>query len=124
LHKSRPGHNRAEIQKVVGDVSGKVAIIFDDMVDTGGSVAAAAEVLRENGAKKVFLAATHAVLSGEAKKKLEQAKFEEIIFTDSIEQDFGKMKNVKIISIANLIGQTILGVHESRSVSKLWETHK
>ncbi|MFH0834261.1 MAG: ribose-phosphate pyrophosphokinase [Patescibacteria group bacterium] len=124
LHKSRPAHNRAEIQKVVGEVAGKVAIIFDDMVDTGGSVAAAAEVLRKNGATKVFLAATHAVLSGEAKKKLAQAKFEEIIFTDSIPQDFTGMLNVKILSIADLLAKTIEGIHTGRSVSKLWEAHK
>jgi len=124
LHKSRPAHNRAEIQKVVGNVAGKVAIIFDDIVDTGGSVAAAADVLRANGATKVFLAATHAVLSGDALVKLAKAKFAEIIFTDSIAQNFGGMSNVKIISIADLLAKTIRGVHESRSVSKLWETHK
>jgi ribose-phosphate pyrophosphokinase len=124
LHKSRPTHNQAEIQKVVGEVNGKTAILFDDLVDTAGSVAAAADALRQNGAKKVFLAATHAVLSGDAKKKLAAAKFEEIIFTDSVSQDFGKMKNVKILSIADLLAKTIRGVHESRSVSKFWEAHK
>jgi ribose-phosphate pyrophosphokinase len=124
LHKSRPTHNKAEIQKVVGEVSGKTAILFDDLVDTAGSVAAAAEALHKNGATKVFLAATHAVLSGDAKDKLAVAKFEEIIFTDSIAQDFGKMKNVKILSIADLLAKTIRGVHESRSVSKFWEAHK
>ncbi|MFH0834605.1 MAG: ribose-phosphate diphosphokinase [Patescibacteria group bacterium] len=124
LHKLRPAHNRAEIQKVVGEVAGKTAILFDDLVDTAGSVAAAAEALRENGATKVFLAATHAVLSGDALAKLATAKFEEIIFTDSISQNFGKLKNVKILSIADLLAKTIRGVHESRSVSKFWEAHK
>lgn len=124
LHKSRPVHNRAEIQKVVGEVAGKVAIIFDDIVDTAGSVTAAADTLRKNGVTKIFLAATHAVLSDNALAKIEKAKFEEIIFTDSIEQNFGKMKNVKILSITDLLSQTIRGVHESRSVSKFWEAHK
>ncbi|MFH1546736.1 MAG: ribose-phosphate diphosphokinase, partial [Patescibacteria group bacterium] len=124
LHKSRPAHNRAEIQKVVGEVKNKAAILFDDLVDTAGSVAAAAEALRKNGATKIFLAATHAVLSGDAKQKLAAAKFEEIIFTDSISQNFGKLENVKVLSIAELLAKTIRGVHESRSVSKFWETHK
>ena len=124
LQKSRPAHNRAEIQKVVGDVKNKAAILFDDLVDTAGSVAAAAEALRKNGATKIFLAATHAVLSGDALTKLAAAKFEEIIFTDSISQNFGKLKNVKILSIAELLAKTIRGVHESRSVSKFWEAHK
>ncbi|MCF7846344.1 MAG: ribose-phosphate diphosphokinase [Candidatus Peribacteraceae bacterium] len=124
LHKSRPAHNRAEIQKVVGEVKGKTAILFDDIVDTGGSVAAAADVLRSKGAKQVYLAATHAVLSEDALVKLGQAKFTEIIFTDSIPQKFGKLKNVKVISIADLLAKTISGVHAGRSVSKFWETHK
>ncbi len=124
FHKSRPAHNKAEIQHVIGDVSGKSAILFDDMVDTGGSVAAAAEALRKNGAKKVYLAATHAVLSEEAKQKLAGAKFSEIVFTDSVPHEFGKIKNVKILSIANLLAKTIRGVHEGRSVSKFWEAHK
>ena len=124
LHKTRPAHNRAEIQKVVGEVAGKVALIFDDIVDTAGSVAAAADTLRANGATKVFLAATHAVLSNDAREKLAAANFAEIIFTDSIPQNFGKMKNVKVLSIADLLAKTIVGVHESRSVSKFWETHK
>ena len=124
LHKTRPAHNRAEIQKVVGEVNGKIAIIFDDLVDTAGSVFAATETLRKNGAKKVFLAATHAVLSADAREKLAAAKFEEIILTDSIPQNFGKLKNVKILSIANLLAQTIRGVHLGRSVSQFWEPHK
>jgi len=124
LHKTRPAHNKAEIQKVVGDVAGKTAILFDDIVDTAGSVSAAAEALRKSGAKEVFLAATHAVLSDNARDKLAKAKFKEIIFTDSIPQNFGKLKNVKILSIADLMAKTICGVHQGRSVSKFWETHK
>ncbi|MCK5471942.1 ribose-phosphate diphosphokinase [Candidatus Gracilibacteria bacterium] len=124
LHKSRPAHNRAEIQKIVGDVANKTAIIFDDLVDTAGSVSAATEALRKNGTREIFLAATHAVLSNDAKEKLADAKFSEIVFTDSIPQNFGNLQNVKILSIANLLAQTIRGVHEGRSVSKFWESHK
>ncbi len=124
LHKSRPAHNCAEIQKIVGDVSGKTAIIFDDLVDTAGSVFAAIEVLQKNGVREIFLAATHAVLSGDAKIRLANAEFSEIVFTDSIPQNFENLRNVKVLSIANLLTQTILGVHKGRSVSKLWESHK
>jgi ribose-phosphate pyrophosphokinase len=124
MHKSRPAHNKAEIQHVIGDVKGKSAILFDDMVDTGGSVIAAEKTLLKSGAKEVFLAATHAVLSEDAKDKLAKAKFKEVVFTDSIPQNFDKTKKIKILSIADLLAKTIRGVHEGRSVSKFWEAHK
>ena len=124
FNKSRPAHNRAEVRQIIGEVKGKSAILFDDMIDTGGSVVAAAKVLRERGAREIYLAATHAVLSGEAMKNLQEAKFKEIIFTDSIEQNFRGLKNMKILSIADLFAKTICGVHIGRSVSKFWEAHK
>ncbi len=125
LHKTRPAHNVVEIHHIIGEVAGKTAIIFDDMVDTAGSVAAAAKVLKKNGAKDIYLAATHAVLSGPAIERLNKAGFKEIVFTDSIPQDLQKLKHVKILSIADLLAQTIKGIHQGRSVSQLWETvHK
>jgi len=124
MHKSRPAHNEAEIQHIIGDVKGQSAILLDDMVDTGGSVVAAAAALLRNGATEVFLVATHAVLSADAKDKLKKAVLKEVVFTDSIPQNFGGMGNVKILSIADLFAKTILGVHEGRSVSKFWEGEK
>ncbi len=122
LHKSRPAHNVAEIQHIIGDVKGKTAIIFDDMVDTAGSVTAAAKVLKKNGVKDIYLAATHAVLSGPARERLSKAGFKEIVVTDSIPQDLKKLKNIKILSITTLFADTIRGVHQGRSVSQLWES--
>ncbi|MDD3066824.1 MAG: ribose-phosphate pyrophosphokinase [Candidatus Gracilibacteria bacterium] len=124
LHKSRPKHNVAQIQAVIGDVKGKAAILFDDIVDTAGSVSAAAKVLRENGATDIYLAATHAVLSGNAFEKLKEAKFKEIVVTDSIPQDYRKLPNVKVISVAGLLANIIEGIHTGRSVSKFWESVK
>jgi ribose-phosphate pyrophosphokinase len=121
LHKSRPAHNVAEIQHIIGDVRGKPAILFDDMVDTAGSVTAAIKVLQKNGAKDVYLAATHAVFSGPAFERLQQAGFKEIVVTDSIPHDFKKLKNIKVLSVADIFAQTIKGVHQGRSVSQIWE---
>jgi len=121
MHKSRPAHNIAEIQHIIGDVKGKPAIIFDDMVDTAGSVTAAAEALKKEGAKDIYFAATHAVWSGPAVKRLKKSVFKEIILTDSIPQDFKQVKNCKVLSIAPLLADTIKGIHAGRSVSKLWE---
>lgn len=121
MHKTRPVHNTAEIMHIIGDVKNQDAIIFDDMVDTAGSVVAAANVLKQRGARDLYLAATHAVLSGEAIARLEKSAFKEIIFTDSIPQNYGRLKNIKIISIADMLAKTIEGVHFGRSVSKFWE---
>lgn len=123
LHKTRPAHNRAEVQHIIGEVKGRSAILFDDLVDTAGSVSAAVQALRKQGAKEIYLAATHAVLSGPAQERLNKAKFKEIVFTDSIPQNFEKLKNVKVISIAEMLANTIRGVHLGRSVSKFWESH-
>ena len=121
LHKSRPAHNQAEIQHVIGDVKGRTAIIYDDMVDTAGSVVAAAAMLQQQGARDIYLIATHAVLSGPAITRLKQAPFKEIIFTDSIPHDYSELPNVKILSITELMAKTILGIHEGRSISKHWD---
>lgn len=120
LHKTRPRHNEVEITKIVGEVKNCSAILFDDLVDTAGSCVAAAKVLRQAGAQEIFLAASHAVFSGEARSRLRQADFKEIVVTDSIPQDFGELTNVKVLSIRKLLAQTIAGVHLGRSVSQFW----
>lgn len=120
LHKTRPRHNEAQITKIVGEVRGCPAIIFDDLIDTAGSCLAAAQVLRQAGTQEIFLAATHPVLSLQALQKLKAANFREIVVTNSIPQKFGDLKNIKVLSIADLLTQMILGVHQGRSVSRFW----
>jgi len=79
IHKNRTGHNKAEVMNVVGDVKGKTCVMYDDMVDTAGSVIAGVEALRAMGASKdIYLAATHAVFSGPAKERLANAGFKEV----------------------------------------------
>lgn len=122
LHKSRPAHNQAVTTHVVGDVKGRTCIIFDDMVDTGGSVVAAHKALIENGANKdIYLAATHAILSGPAKERFDKAGFKEAVFTDTmpIEKD-KKFKGLRQISIAPLLAEIIGSVTHQKSVSKLF----
>lgn len=122
LHKSRPAHNVAEIQHIIGDVAGRPAILFDDMIDTAGSVTAAATALRAAGTTDIYLAASHAVFSGPAVERLNSAPFKEIIVTDSIPHDYAAIRNCHVLSIAGLLGDTIDGIHTGRSVSQLWET--
>ncbi len=114
-------HNTSTPVELVGDVFGKTCIIFDDLVDTAGSVANAASVLKEKGAgKDMYLAAVHPVLSRDAVSKLRKAKFKEIIFTDSVPiAPKKKLANMKIISIAPLFAEVITHVHKGQAVTPL-----
>lgn len=114
-------HNTSTPAELVGDVKGKTCLIFDDLVDTAGSVANAAILLRKEGASKdIYLAAVHPVLSKDATQKLRKAKFKEIVFTDSIPIPASKrLPNMKIISIAPLFAEVILHVHEGHPVTPL-----
>lgn len=122
INKTRPAHNQAAVTHLVGDVQGKTCILYDDMIDTGGSVVAAIQALRTFGAKgQVYLAATHAVFSQPVMDCLPQAGFTEVIVTNSIplppEKQF---PGLKVLSIASLLAQTISNVHEAKSLSPLF----
>src|SRR3989344_1870082 len=118
MHKSRPEHQKAEILHVVGDIKGKTAILYDDMIDTGGSVCAAKKVLVEHGAASdVYLAATHPIFSGVAMKKLQDAHFKEVIVTDSIPTAGKEFPGLKICSVAHLLAEVIQHVESGQSVT-------
>ncbi len=122
IHKTRPKHNVSEATHMVGDVKGRTAILFDDIIDTGGSVCNAKEALIKAGANKdVYLIATHPVFSDGAPAKLEKAGFKEVIVTDSIPlTKEKKFKGLKIISLAPLISKIIKKVAEEKSVTGLY----
>ncbi len=118
IHKTRPAHNTSEVMHVVGDVKGKNCIIYDDMVDTAGSVTAAAKALREMGAgEKICLAATHAVFSGPAVERLADSHFEEVVVTDSIPLKGKHFDGLTVLSVAPLLAKIIRSVYEAKSVT-------
>lgn len=119
IHKTRPGHNRSEVQHVVGEVEGKTCIIYDDMVDTGGSVTEGIKALRERGAgKDIYLAATHAVFSDPATERLSKAGFKEVVVSNSIPLEKRKIfKGLKVLSVAPLLSRIIENVHKDKSVT-------
>ncbi|MFH1284225.1 MAG: ribose-phosphate pyrophosphokinase [Candidatus Peregrinibacteria bacterium] len=121
IHKSRPAANKSEVTHVVGEVKGRTCIIYDDMIDTGGSVTGAVKALRTMGASKdVYLAATHAVFSDPAAKRLAGAGFKEVVVTNSIPIPKRKMfKGLQILSVAPLLAKIIMSIHEDRSVTKV-----
>ncbi len=122
MHKGRPGHNKAEITALIGDVDGKICIINDDMIDTGGTIAAAAATLKANGAEEVYICATHPVFSGPAYERLENAPVKEVVVCDTIpvplERQTGK---IKVVSVASLFARAIANVYGNTSVSELFD---
>jgi len=124
IHKSRSPkkHNVSEVTHVVGDIEGKTCVLFDDMVDTGGSVVNGKEALIKNGAKKdIYLIATHPVFSNDAAAKLKKAKFKEVVVTNTTPVPKNKQfPGLKIISIAPLLAKIIKNVQEHKSVTQLF----
>lgn len=122
MHKGRPGHNKAEITALIGDVDGKICIINDDIIDTAGTIVAAADTLKANGAEAVYICATHPVFSGPAYERLENAPVEEVVVCDTIpvpeERQTGK---IKVVSVAPLFARAIANVYSNGSVSDLFD---
>jgi ribose-phosphate pyrophosphokinase len=120
LNKERPAHQVAEIAYVIGDVKGRNAVIVDDMIDTAGTLRAAGETVIDEGAKRVFAAATHPVLSGNAFENLAASPFEQIVVTDTIPLREGAPDNIKVLSVADLLTDTIRRIFTDDSVSEVF----
>jgi ribose-phosphate pyrophosphokinase len=120
LNKERPAQQVAEIAYVIGDVKGKNAVIIDDIVDTAGTLRAAAETVKDEGAARVYAAATHAVLSGRAFENLAASAFEQVVVTDTIPVRPGAPDNIKVLSVADLLTDTIRRIFTDDSVSEVF----
>jgi ribose-phosphate pyrophosphokinase len=120
LTKERPAQQVAEIGYVIGDVKDKTAVIVDDIIDTAGTLAAAAQTVRDEGARRVYAAATHAVFSGNAYENLSTAGFEEIVVTDTIPLRPGAPDNVRVLSCADLLTDSIRRIFTDDSVSEVF----
>jgi ribose-phosphate pyrophosphokinase len=122
IDKRRPEPNKAEVQNIIGDVSGKTAIMVDDIIDTAGTLVAAAQALIEAGAVKVYAAATHAVFSGPAIERLNESVICEVVVTDTIQLPVEK-KSPKItqLSIGPLLGQSILHIVKDEPISQIFD---
>ena len=120
LNKERPEHQKAEIGHIIGDVRGRTALIVDDLIDTAGTLRAAAETVLESGATKVYAAATHPVLSGNAFENLADSAFEEIVVTDTIPLRAGAPDNIRVLSCADLLTTSIRQIFTDGSVSEVF----
>ncbi|EDP74945.1 ribose-phosphate pyrophosphokinase [Hydrogenivirga sp. 128-5-R1-1] len=120
IYKRRPEPNKAEVLDVVGDIEGKEAIIIDDLIDTAGTMVAAANMLINRGAKRVLACATHGVLSGPAVERLTNSPIEQVIITNTIPVEDKLFNKLKVVSVAPLLGEAIKRIHEEESVSSLF----
>jgi len=122
IDKRRPDANKSEVLNVVGHVEGKTCLLVDDMVDTAGTIANAVHALKDRGAERVYAAASHALFSGDAVRKLSDAPMEEMVVTNTIlipkEKRF---PNLKVLSVGDLLAKAIDHVHSNESVSQLFE---
>ncbi|MBI5328818.1 MAG: ribose-phosphate pyrophosphokinase [Deltaproteobacteria bacterium] len=122
IDKRRPAPNVAEIMNIIGDISGKICILLDDMIDTAGTITQAAEALIKQGAREVYACCTHPVLSGPAIDRLKKSPLKEIIVTNTIQlndkaRDLNKIKS---LTVAPLLGEAIKRIHYGESVSSLF----
>jgi len=121
IDKRRQAHNVAEVMNVIGDVKGKTAVLVDDMIDTGGTICEGAKILRKEGARQVYACATHAVFSPPAIDRLSSGIFEEVIVTNTIPvPEEKRFEQLTVLSVANLLGETIWRIHEDSSVSSMF----
>lgn len=122
IDKRRTAPNVAKAMNVVGEVSGKVAIILDDMIDTAGTLTEASEAVLRNGAKQVFAAATHGVLSGPAVERIKNSRIERVIITDTIplSPEAAACPKFVQLSVADLLAEAIYRIHNYDSVSSLF----
>jgi len=120
LTKERPAHQVAEISYVIGDVKGRNAVLLDDMIDTAGTLRAAAETVLAAGAKSVYAAATHPVFSGRAYENLAAAGFQQVVVTDTIPLRPGAPDNVKVLSCAGLLTDSVRRIFTDDSVSEVF----
>ena len=123
IDKRRPKANMSEVLNVVGEVEGMTCLLVDDMVDTAGTLSNAVHALKERGAKAVYAAATHPLLSGEAVSRLDDSPLEEMVVTNTIHvPEHKRFDRLKILSVADLLAKAIDHVHSNESVSQLFET--
>jgi ribose-phosphate pyrophosphokinase len=123
IHKRRDPNkaNEVAVGEVVGDVNGRVCLLVDDMIDTGGTICQAAAALKAHGAKRVIAAATHPILSGPAAARLNASEFEEVIVTNTLPTpDSLNIPKLTVLSMAPLIAQAIQAVFEEGSVTSLF----
>jgi ribose-phosphate pyrophosphokinase len=124
IDKRRKEANKAEIMNVIGTIKGKNVILVDDMIDTAGTITKGAKALQELGAKDIYACCTHPVFSPPAMELLENSVIKEVLVTNTIPIDYqrqGYCNKIRVLSVAALMGEAIIRIHENLSVSRLFD---
>ena len=121
IAKRRPEPNKVEIMEIIGDVQGKICVMIDDMIDTAGTIVQGAQALIDRGASAVHACCTHPILSGSAIEKIADSPLQTLLVTDTVPlPESKKIPKIKILSVAPLLADAILRIHEDTSVSELF----
>lgn len=122
IDKRRPQYNQAEVMNLIGDVKNRTCIMVDDIVDTGGTLCAAAKALKDNGAANIVAYCTHPVLSGKSIENIEASELDEVVVTDTIKLSPAaeKSKKIRQLCIAEMLAHTIRRINEEESVSSMF----
>lgn len=127
IDKRRPRPNVVEVNNVIGDVKDKICIVVDDICDTGGSLVAGVNLLKEYGAKEIYTCVTHGVFSKDALDKIDKSPIKEMIISNTIplsKETLDKYKKIKVLSIGEMLASIISNVAKDKSVSKIFDMYK
>ncbi len=122
VHKKRVSGSVAEAQELIGDVKGRNVIMCDDIIATAGTICSAAKMVKSRGADKIYVGATHGVFAGPAVGRLNEAPIDSIVVTDTIplNEHTKELKNIKVLSVASMLGEAVKRIHRNESVSSLF----
>jgi ribose-phosphate pyrophosphokinase len=121
IHKKRISGSEVECGEIIGDVKGRNVLMCDDMISTAGTMCSAAKLVKDRGANSIIVGATHGVFAGSAVERINGAPFDEVIVTDTIPQvKSGEIENMKVLTIAKLLGEAIKRTHRNKSISSMF----
>ena len=122
VHKKRVSGSEVNAYEIIGDVAGRNIVMCDDIIATAGTVCSAAKLVKQRGAEKIYVGATHGVFAAQAVERLAQSPIEEVVVTDTIplSEQARSLGNVKVLSVAPMLGETIKRIHRNESVSGLF----
>jgi len=123
VHKRRVSGSKVEAREIIGEVKGRNILMCDDIIATAGTVCSAAKLVKERGAEKIYVGATHGVLTEQALKQLGQAPIDEVVVTDTIprREESKKLGNMRVLTVSTMLGEAIKRIHKNESVSSLFE---
>ena len=125
VHKRRLSGSQVQAQELIGNVEGRNVLMCDDMITTAGTICSAAALVKERGARKIWVGATHGVFAPGAAEKLSKAPVDEVVVTDTIplSAEAGKLSKVKVLTVSAMVGEAIKRIHRNESVSSLFSVH-